>query len=284
MSPLPPTDQPSARPIRAVDASMDLLNQIIRQPVDPDYARIAAEGDSRPRLRWTLAVVAVVIGSMFAVSAVQTTRTAPALAVERAELISRVKTAEAQQDQLRARSTALSAEIAKLRAAALGTDDQATALESQIQSLDPVVGQVAVKGPGLLITVDDASVPPGDEGQSDERNQVLDIDLQAMVNGLWLAGAEAIAVNGHRLSALTAIRGAGDAITVDYRSLNRPYQVEAIGDAKTLQAHYVESAGGAWWNELSQNRGMRYEISSKKEITVAADPGMVLRYAKRARS
>ena len=283
MSPLPPTDQSSARPPRAVDASMDLLNQIIRQPVDPDYARVAARGDSQPRLRWTLALVAVVIGSMFAVSAVQTTRTAPALEVERTELISRVQTAEAQQDELRSRVTGLSAEIAKLRAAALGTDSEATTLEGQIRFLDPVVSTVAVRGPGLLITVDDASVAD-DAGQSDERNQVLDIDLQAMVNGLWLAGAEAIAVNGHRLSALTAIRGAGDAITVDYRSLNRPYRVEAIGDPKTLQAHYVESAGGAWWNELSQNRGMRYEISSEREMTLAADPGMVLRYAKRAPS
>jgi uncharacterized protein YlxW (UPF0749 family) len=261
---------------------MDLLNQIILHPVDPDYA-VAARDGSAPRLRWPLAVVAVLIGAMFAVSALQTTRTAPDLAVERAELISRIKGAEAQQDELRARATALSTEIATLRAAALGGDDRDKALESQINTMDPQVGNVAVVGPGLAITVDDAPAAPQGSA-ADQRDQVLDIDLQSMVNGLWLAGAEAIAINGHRLSTLTAIRGAGDAITVDYRSLNRPYRVEAIGDAKTLESRYVESAGGAWWTELAQNRQMRYEISSEKEITLPADPSMVLRYAKRGRS
>ena len=36
------------------------------------------------------------------------------------------------------------------------------------------------------------------------------MDLQILVNGLWESGAEAISVNGHRLSTLTAIRGAGE--------------------------------------------------------------------------
>ena len=68
---------------------------------------------------------------------------------------------------------------------------------------------------------------------------MLDIDLQILVNGLWESGAEAISINGHRLSNLTAIRGAGDAITVDYRSLTRPYQIEAIGDPRTLPASFA---------------------------------------------
>ena len=82
-------------------------------------------------------------------------------------------------------------------------------------------------------------------------------------------------------SSLTAIRSAGDAITVDYRSLTRPYRVEAIGDPRTLQARFVESSAGAWWNDLAQNRRMRYEISDVKQLDLAADPGMVLRHAGR---
>jgi uncharacterized protein YlxW (UPF0749 family) len=273
-----------AAPARRVDASMDLLNQIIRQPLDPDYAIAAARGDRTPRRRWALAVVALVVGAMFAVAALQTNRSAAALSVERTELISRIQAGEVQQDALRARTTGLSVEIAQLRAAALGTGDEARSLEDRINTLDPPVGDVAVSGPGLSITVDDAADAQPVGSTTDDRNRVLDVDLQNMVNGLWQAGAEAISINGHRLSALTAIRGAGDAITVDYRSLNRPYVVEAVGDPRTLQARYVESPGGAWWNELAQNRGMRYEISSEKEMTLAADPGMVLRYAKVAPS
>jgi uncharacterized protein YlxW (UPF0749 family) len=258
---------------------MDLLNQIVRQPLDPDYALVAARDDPAPRRRWALAVVALVIGAMFAYAAVSTTRAAPALQTERDELISRVRAAESEQDQLRTRTVGLTAEIATLRSAALGGDSTARELEAQIGVLDPVVGTVAVSGPGAVVVVDDSP-----SGSSDSRDRVLDVDLQVLANGLWQAGAEAIAINGHRLTSLTAIRSAGDAITVDYRSLNRPYRIEAIGDPRTLHARFVESAAGAWWNDLAQNRQMRYEISDAARLGLPGDPGITLRYAHRASS
>lgn len=253
---------------------MDLLNQIIRQPVDPDYAVVAARGSPPPRARWALGVTAVVIGAMFAVSALQTTRTAPALQSERRELITRIEASEVEQDQLRTRVGDLNAEIAKLRSAALGDTSTSRRLEGRINTLDPIVGNVGVTGPGLVVVVDDSPSP-----DADARDRVLDLDLQVLANGLWGAGAEAVAINGHRLSNLTAIRSAGDAITVDYRSLNRPYRIEAIGDPRQLPARFVESPAGAWWNELAQNRRMRYEVNDADELELAADPGMVLRYA-----
>ena len=274
--PLPP----EASAGHAPDASMDLLNSIIRQPIDPDYALTGAAGNKPShRGRWQLGVLAMIIGALFAVAALQTTRAAPALQSERSELISRIHNAEREQDELRGRVTSLTEDIATLRAAALGDDDAARLVESQISTLDPLVGNAAVTGAGVLIVVDDSP-----SAAADARDRVLDIDLQVLVNGLWQAGAEAISINGHRLSNLTAIRSAGDAITVDYRSLTRPYRVEAIGDVRTLQARFVESSAGAWWNDLAQNRRMRYEISNVKQLDLAADPGIVLRHAGRAAS
>ena len=124
--------------------------------------------------------------------------------------------------------------------------------------------------------MDDA---PG--ADSDTRDQVLDLDLQILVNGLWEAGAEAVAVNGHRVSTLTAIRGAGEAITVDYTSLTRPYRIEAVGDSRTLPASFTQTAAGAWWNDLARNRGMPFSLTGVDSLTLGADPGMVLRYAHR---
>ncbi len=256
---------------------MDLLLQIVRQPVDPDYALAAARGAPPSRRHWLLGVVAVLIGVMFAVAAVQTTRSAPALESERSGLIERVQQAGTQQDALRARATALSDEITTLRAAALGGDATAQQTERQIAALGPVVGTVAVTGPGLVVLVDDAATSADASGPGD---RVLDLDLQILANGLWQAGAEAVSINGHRLSGLTAIRSAGDAITVDYRSLTRPYRVEAIGDPRTLPAAFGESAAGAWWHDLEQNRGMRYELEQRGELTLPADPGLTLRSAR----
>jgi uncharacterized protein YlxW (UPF0749 family) len=257
---------------------MDLLNDIIRQPIDPDYAVVAARGDRRKpaRGRWDLALIGVIIGVIFTVAALETTRTAPVLETERAELIARIRQAEAEQEAQRARVVELDTDIARLRTAGLGSDGEARELLAQISALEAVTGAAAVSGPGLAITVDDASAASGDA-----RDQVLDVDLQILVNGLWESGAEAISINDHRLSKLTAIRGAGEAITVDYRSLTRPYRIEAIGDPRTLPARWVESSGGSWWNELAQNRRMRYEVSSVDEMTLDADPRMTLRYARR---
>ena len=109
-----------------------------------------------------------------------------------------------------------------MRSASSGPPSAArtTTVRSQqrtIQELEPGVGAVAVRGPGLVIVVDDA--PSSENSQPD---RVYDVDLQILTNGLWQAGAEAVAINGHRLSALTAIRGAGEAITVDYPFADPP--------------------------------------------------------------
>jgi uncharacterized protein YlxW (UPF0749 family) len=260
------------------DASMDLLNSIVSQPIDPDYAIVAAangptalSGSGRTPL--FLGLVALVIGGLFTVAAVQTTRAAPGLATERQELIVHIRDAEHQEDQLRSQVTSLSAEISRLRAERLGDDTIARQLSSELDLLQPVTGDIPVSGPGLIITVDDA---PDSPNSSD---QVLDLDLQMLVNGLWTAGAEAVAINGHRVSTLTAIRGAGDAITVGYRSLDRPYQVQTIGDPRTLQARFAETAGGAWWHALAANRGMRYDIASAKNLNLGADAALTLRFA-----
>ena len=71
---------------------------------------------------------------------------------------------------------------------------------------------------------------------------------------------------------------ASPALRIAVRPDNR---IEALGNPRTLQARFIESAAGVWWNDLAQNRRMRYEISDVKELDLAADPGIVLRYAKR---
>ncbi len=237
---------------------------------------VAARGDATSRGNWVLVVAAVLIGALFAVAALQTTRRAPVLAGERSDLITRIHQGETNQDALRQRAAALTTEISALRTAITGGDAESSAQQTSIERLEPIVGAVAVSGPGITITVDD-----GPQGEDNSSARVYDTDLQILANGLWQSGAEAVAINGHRLSALTAIRGAGEAITVDYRSLTRPYVVAAIGDSRTLEARFTESSAGVWWNELAQNRQMRYDVALSEKLQLDADTGLVLRYAKR---
>ena len=96
-------------------------------------------------------------------------------------------------------------------------------------------GYVPVRGPGVRIEVDSApNAVPNDE--------IRDEDLALLVNGLWTAGAEAIAVNDQRIVALGGIRNTNRAIHVNGRPLTAPYVIEAIGDPGTLQARLLESS------------------------------------------
>ena len=99
-------------------------------------------------------------------------------------------------------------------------------------------GARAARGPGIQIVVDDAP------DATSFKQQVQAPDLQKLVNGLWQVGAEAIAINGQRLTSLSSIRDAGSAITVNYVSLRHPYTVSAIGDPKTMGARVLDTAGG----------------------------------------
>ena len=146
-----------------------------------------------------------------------------------------------------------------------------------MEALEPTTGVRAVTGPGVVLVADDSSTT--DQSGS----QVVDVDIRQAVNGLWLAGAEAISVNGHRLSSRTAVRGAGNAITVDYRSLSRPYRIEAIGDSQAMLRAFPSGPGGVWWAYLKQNYGIRYDLTSADSLRLDADPGLGVRVAERIR-
>ena len=107
--------------------------------------------------------------------------------------------------------------------------------------------------------------------------------VAAAAPGLGLAGAEAVAVNGYRLSSRTAIRQAGDAITVDYRSLTRPYVVEAIGDPRGLEDGLEKSNGRAWWRSLAQQYQIKFAVERSATLTLNADPGLGVESARPVR-
>ena len=91
-------------------------------------------------------------------------------------------------------------------------------------------GLVAMTGPGLVIQLTDSSaaVPQGSDGRD---YLVSGQDVLAVVEELWLAGAEGVAVNGERVTAATAIIDIGGSVLVNSAYLAPPYQVSAIGPA-----------------------------------------------------
>jgi uncharacterized protein YlxW (UPF0749 family) len=144
-----------------------------------------------------------------------------------------------------------------------------------------------VTGPGAKLVVNDAKEASSGSGDTprtssdfSDTGRVRDRDMQRIVNGLWASGAEAVSVNGQRLTALSAIRAAGDAILVDNRPLVPPYTVLAIGDGQRLSTAFQDSADGQYLHVLEQNYGIRASITAEDTLRLPAAPSLIVRSAK----
>jgi uncharacterized protein YlxW (UPF0749 family) len=256
----------------------DLLEQITDSAVDSDYARRAAQRrrepvpsrPSRGRGVVVAAVVLAVLGLLVSLSLVQNREAAPLEQAERAELIEQIGDARADVDAASDRIERLRDEIATIQGSVEDGDLRGQDLVEQVRRARLLTGKGPASGPGIRITVDDAR--DGIEGGT-----ILDDDLQILANGLWQAGAEAVAVNGNRLGPLSAIRTAGVAINVNFRPLTPPYVVTAIGDPETLQARFIETRAGQSWADLETNYGIRFDMESDSGLVLPGVPSGRLR-------
>ncbi|MFB9514359.1 DUF881 domain-containing protein [Streptomyces purpureus] len=285
MSQQPPVRSTGSPPPRP-DASMSLLTNVMDHALDDGYAeataRRQAEGGLPRTLRAKLALAAglVLAALVVTVAAAQTQVSAPVVAKEREELIDRIEAETAAADKLAADVEKLRGEVGERQRKALeehgGDQGELVALLS---------GATEVLGPGVKLVVDDAKDTdqggggPRESSGFSDTGRVRDRDMQRVVNGLWQSGAEAIAINGQRLTSLSAIRAAGDAILVDNKPLVPPYTVLAVGDGKKLSTAFQDSADGQYLHALQENFGIRTSISAQEEVRLPAAPSLIVRTA-----
>lgn len=251
------------------DQSMSLLTDLQDNALEPEYRAATQRGEKRSP--GTLAVTVAILAALLVLAGVNTFRGSGEAASEREALLEQIQKSQDRLAEMEQEIRDLERQIQDL------SDDQVTdpGLRAELDLLAPLVGDVAVSGPGIVVRVDDAATTGGE-------GVVFDTDLSRLVNGLWQAGAEAIAINGRRITTLTPIRSAGSAITIDYVSLNPPYTVEVIGDPNTLQARFARTSAMVWWKYISDNYGVGFSIrEADDELLLDADPGMVLRYAEK---
>ncbi|MFD7900010.1 DUF881 domain-containing protein [Streptomyces sp. NPDC059743] len=281
--PIRSTTSPPPRP----DASMSLLNNVMDHSLDEGYAEAAARRDAAEgglpntlRAKLWLAAGLVLASLVVTVGAAQARISAPVVAKEREELIDRIDAETATADELESSVETLRAEVVARQRAALRAHGGDTGETAAL-----LAGATPVSGPGVKLVVDDAQEsgsdgggPRGSSGFSDT-GRVRDRDMQRVVNGLWESGAEAIAINDQRLTALSAIRAAGDAVLVDNRPLVPPYTVLAVGDGKKLSTAFQDSADGQYLHSLQQNFDIRTSISEQEEVRLPAAPSLIVRTA-----
>jgi uncharacterized protein YlxW (UPF0749 family) len=269
------------------DGSMSLLVDITTNSLDAAYADRAArrspgrdDGGGRPAAsgpraagrRLVAVVLLVALGVLTGTAVAQVRQRAESSSGVRGELAEKVRERTAETDALVAEADRLRAQVDATRAAALGVGAAGQAAAESVAELALAAGTLPVVGPGIVVTVDDAptdpdALPPARlRGGTPGPARVLDRDLQEVVNGIWAAGAEAVAVNGIRLTALTAIRSAGEAILVDFRPLSPPYEIEAIGDPADLQVGFLDGPSGRRFTTYTSLYGLRLDVQRADEL------------------
>lgn len=262
-----------------------LLTLITQQSLDEDYQHVAEQrrsGTRPPSVRtgrsMRTMVAVLLFGSLLAVAAVQTARNAHVTSAGRDQLISRIDDRHATLADIQDRTVRLRTDNAM---AETRYDAAGRRLQSLFDTRDALLvptGLGATTGPGVRVVVDDA---PG----GGEDGQVRDKDLRLLVNGLWQAGATGIAVNGERVTALSALRNSGEVIRINGVSLSPPYTVLAVGDNRTLQADFAESTSGAQFEAVTEQFGMPKTMENRDSIRLPAGPeGMMTLHKAKAGS
>jgi uncharacterized protein YlxW (UPF0749 family) len=204
-----------------------------------------------------------------AVSSARTTKRAEA--PRKAELIDLIERAREQVDEFDQDLRELRAQVAEAERTAARRTELGAAANRTIADLAGKAGTTALHGPGIEVKLDDSdrSPPSPDEAGA---YRIHDSDLQLVVNGLFGAGAEAVAINGNRVVVTTPIRAAGDTIVVNFRPLSPPYRVTAIGaDQRRFDETEIATRFRRWTGLF----GLGFSVRRIDDVTVPAYTGRV---------
>jgi uncharacterized protein YlxW (UPF0749 family) len=160
--------------------------------------------------------------------------------LRRFELADLVEDQDAKVRALRAELSRLQDDVAELDRG--GRDADLNALREEIAVLAESGGSAPLEGPGLLVTLDDSSQARSPSGDPNDL-VVHEADIQTVVNALWSAGGEAVAINGERLTAGSAVRCAGNTLLLHGTLHTPPYEIAAIGDPVELETALMAQPG-----------------------------------------
>ncbi|WP_312649918.1 DUF881 domain-containing protein [Proteiniclasticum sp.] len=132
-------------------------------------------------------------------------------------------------------------------------------LDNELKRNEKLLGYKEVRGSGYIITMSDGE-PKVDETENSIDSWLRIIhneDMLKILNELKQNGADAISINGERVTETSEIYCSWAFISINRKKLPAPFVIKAVGNHEKLEA-YVESE----FNQLRnmKNRGIRMEL------------------------
>jgi uncharacterized protein YlxW (UPF0749 family) len=247
---------------------------------------------SRPRFPrpspWTalVPVVALAAGLLFATSS-RTALGTDLRAGESSELSNLIEQREAavarQQDEL----AQVQQQVEALTDQAATRNGAVAAAQAEGQQGLASAGLTAVSGPGLSVTLDDAPAQAGGgglpSGATADDLVIHQSDVQGVVNALWAAGADGVAIMGRRLIGTSAVICVGNTLLLQGRTYSPPFVVTAVGSAAQMRQQLAASAEVQLLREAVDAFGLTYAVLDQRRVELPAyDGALEMRYADRA--
>lgn len=193
---------------------------------------------------------------------------------ERSVLVETALGLQTQQDALKASIVKLRADIQALEQQGAGSASTIHDLNDRLQEARIAAGLIRLRGTGIVLKIEDSAMPTPPGGNEADYLAGA-IDLRTVVALLWQSGAEAVAINGERLTTSTSIIDIGGSVLVNQAYLTGPYQVSAIGP-KDLFARLSAAPG---WEEFVRARrgsfGIGISWAEPETVEVPAFAGSV---------
>ena len=218
-----------------------------------------------------LAVVACVAIGFIVVVAVRSRPTSPRARLPRqyqlAALIDQQRRTTA---DLQREVHDLRRQVDELRASSNSRRQSSDAVEHQIAATGTVAGLIELRGPGLKVTLDDSTLDKPPSGNVNDL-VIHSQDVQAVVNALWSAGAEAIGINGQRVVSTSAVLCVGNTLLLNGSVYSPPYEITALGAA---EERFEQDRLVRRLHEDADNFGLRFSISAADNLKVPAFAGV----------
>jgi uncharacterized protein YlxW (UPF0749 family) len=241
---------------------------------------LAARVRSIPSWQVTLGIALLALGFLIAAQLASEGPRVRYTTQERSPLVVSAVTLQARQETLKDQVLALRARIQEVEQRGQGSAELVRQLNDQLQHARIASGLLALQGTGIVFQLED-SLQPVKAGANEADYLVTARDIRTLVEELWLAGAEAVSVNGERIAQSTAIIDIGGSTLVNSAFIAPPYQISAIGPDDLYEQLSASQGFVAFVVARADAFGIRLSFLESDTVDIPAFAGTIAsRYAR----
>lgn len=191
--------------------------------------------------------------------------------IESAQLTQSALAFQREQQDLKQQLSEVRSQLDAIQEQAARVNGDARELQQRIDALKAEAGMTPVSGAGVIVTLDDARLPPSRDTQAIALAIVHSQDITDVINAAWKGGAVAIAVNGERITGASACVGA--TIQINGTLMSPPFAVSIVGPGEQLSRELRDAGQLADLRARQRAFGLGFDIATATDLRLPAYTG-----------